>query len=144
MAISTYQVYLMKDDTPLVPIKSFPDLGGAPETLDTTTLSDKMTTSILGIQSLDALTFDANYTPEDYDTLDTQAKSDAAIADDENLPEYAVWFGAGADGKTPDGHNGKFACKGRLAVFVTGGGVNEVVGMSITIAAATPIEKVKE
>lgn len=142
MAISTYQIYLMKDETPLVPIKSFPDLGGSPETLDTTTLSDSMTTSILGIQSLDALTFDANYTPEDYDTLNAQAKADAAIADDESLPEYAVWFGAGEDGKTPDGHNGKFSFKGRLAVHVTGGGVNEVVSMVITIAPATPIEKV--
>ena len=141
MAISTYQVYLMRDEAETVPIKSFPDLGGAPETLDTTTLSDSMTTSILGIQSMDAMTFDANYTPEDYDKLKGYATEDAAVAETDDLPTYAVWLGAGADGKTPDGHNGKFSCKGRLSVHLTGGGVNEVIGMVITIAAATPIEK---
>lgn len=141
MAISSYQIYLMKDGVKLVDIKSFPDLGGAPETLDTTTLSDSMTTSILGIQSLDALTFDANYTPEDYDLLNAQAKLDAAVAEDDELPDYAVWFGAGADAVTPDGHNGKFSFKGRLAVHITGGSVNEVVSMVITIAPATPIAK---
>lgn len=140
MAISTYQVYLMKDETPLIPIKSFGDLGGAPETLETTTLSDPMTTSILGIQSLDAIEFDANYTPEEYSKLKTQAKTDSEIANNDDLPEYAVWFGASSDGVTPDGHNGKFTFKGRLSVRLTGGGVNEVVGMVITIAAATPIE----
>ena len=61
MAISTYQVFLMvkgvSDYDKLVDIKDFPDLGGTPETLDTTTLSDNMTTSIPGIQSLEALTF---------------------------------------------------------------------------------------
>jgi hypothetical protein len=52
MAISTYQVFLMLGEEKLIDIKDFPDLGGAPETLDTTTLSDNMTTSIPGIQSL--------------------------------------------------------------------------------------------
>ena len=40
---------------------------------------------------------------------------------------------------TPTGSEGKFAFTGRLNVYVTGGGVNEVVGMTITIAASTPI-----
>ena len=63
MAISTYQVYLMHkasgtgDYTKLVDIKSFGDLGGSPEQLDTTTLSDKIKTSILGIQELDLMDF---------------------------------------------------------------------------------------
>lgn len=140
MAISTYQVFLMKDETPLVPIKSFGDLGGAPETLETTTLSDPMTTSILGIQSFDAIEFDANYTPEDYTKLKTQADADIGVAENADLPEYAVWFGAASDGTTPDGHNGKFTFKGRLSVHLTGGGVNEVVGMVITIAPAEPIK----
>ena len=61
MAISTYKVFLMKKTEnayeKLVDIKDFPDLGGAPEMLETTTLSDKMQTYIPGIQSLDALAY---------------------------------------------------------------------------------------
>ena len=46
MAISTYKVFLMKKAasggtySKVVDIKDFPDLGGAPEMLETTTLSD--------------------------------------------------------------------------------------------------------
>ena len=69
MAISTYKIFLMMKETStytkLVDIKDFPDLGGAPEMLETTTLSDKMQTYIPGIQSIDALEFTANYTKTD-------------------------------------------------------------------------------
>ena len=73
MAISTYKIFLMKKSSPayekLIDIKDFPDLGGAPEMLETTTLSDNMQTYIPGIQSLDALEFTANYTKEDFTKL---------------------------------------------------------------------------
>lgn len=136
MAISTYKVFLMKKGTSayekLVDIKDFPDLGGAPEMLETTTLSDGAQTFIPGIQSLEALEFTANYDKEDYATL-------AALKDAEN--DYAVWFGGteSAGVVTPDGSEGKFEFKGKLNVFVVGGGVNEVVDMTITIAPSTPI-----
>ena len=70
MAISTYRVFLMHATSgstyeKLLDIKSFPDLGGAPEMLETTTLSDHMQTYISGIQSLDGLEYDANYTLAD-------------------------------------------------------------------------------
>lgn len=136
MAISTYKVFLMMKDTSaykkLVDIKDFPDLGGAPEMLETTTLSDKMQTYIPGIQSLDALEFTANYTKEDFAKL-------KALEGQEK--EFAVWFG-GAESSgtmTPDGSDGKFEFKGQLSVFPVGGGVNEVVDMTITIAPSTPI-----
>lgn len=139
MAISTYKVFLMKradssGDTwgKLVDIKEFPDLGGEPEMLETTTLSDNMQTYIAGIQSLDGLTFTANYDKKDFQTL-------KALEGKEN--DYAVWFGGTGDAGslTPDGSNGKFSFKGQLSVFPVGGGVNEVVDMSITIAPSTPI-----
>ena len=136
MAISTYQVYLMYNATgtgstysKLVDIKSFGDIGGAPEQLDTTTLSDKIKTSILGIQELDLLDFTANYTKEDF------TKVKALEGDD--MP-FAVWFGGTETGE-PDGHNGKFSFNGMLSVFANGGGVNEVVDMTINIAASTEI-----
>lgn len=137
MAISTHKVFLMKKNLPdtwakLVDIKEFPDLGGEPEMLETTTLSDNMQTYIAGIQSLDGLTFTANYDMEDFQTL-------KALEGEEN--DYAVWFGGTGDAGslTPDGSNGKFSFKGQLSVFPVGGGVNEVVDMSITIAPSTPI-----
>ena len=136
MAISTYKVFLMKktSDTwgKLIDIKDFPDLGGSPELLETTTLSDKMQTYIPGIQSLDALEFTANYTKNDYTTL-------KALEGVEN--DYAVWFGGTESSGviTPTGDDGKFSFKGALSVFASGGGVNEVVDMTITIAPSTPI-----
>ena len=137
MAISTYKVFLMKKETDaykkLVDIKDFPDLGGSPEMLETTTLSDKMQTYIPGIQSLDALEFTANYTKADYTSL-------KALEGEEN--EYAVWFGGteSDDTVTPTGSEGKFKFTGALSVYASGGGVNEVVDMTITIAPSTPIE----
>ena len=137
MAISTYKIFLMMKGSgstyeKLVDIKDFPDLGGAPEMLETTTLSDKMQTYIPGIQSIDALEFTANYTKNDFTTL-------KALEGQEK--EFAVWFGASESGSTltPDGSDGKFEFKGQLSVFPVGGGVNEVVGMNITIAPSTPI-----
>lgn len=101
--------------------------------LETTTLSDKMQTYIAGIQSLDSLSFTSNYTAADF----TAIKALEGIEGD-----YAVWFGGIEEGGvlTPDGSAGKFTFKGTLSVFVTGGGVNEVVGMTTTIAPSTPIE----
>ena len=137
MAISTYKIFLMKKgsgDTfeKFLDVKSFPDLGGSPEMLETTTLSDPMQTYIAGIQSLDALEFEANYTKEDY----TKCK-----AEEGKTSSYAVWFGGTSTGNavTPTGEYGTFEFDGMLSAFPTGGGVNEVVGMTVTIAPSTPI-----
>lgn len=136
MAISTYKIFLMQKETDawkkLIDIKEFPDLGGTPEMLETTTLSDKMKTYIPGIQSLEPLEFSSNYTLEEYKKL-------KALEGKEN--DYAVWFGGTEAGDivTPTGSDGKFKFKGQLSVFPVGGGVNEVVNMTITIAPSTPI-----
>ena len=138
MAISTYKVFLMHKAssgdtyTKLIDIKEFPDLGGEPEMLETTTLSDNMQTYIAGIQSMDGLSFSANYDLTDYKKLKAlEGKKES----------YAVWFGGTESSGvvTPDGSNGKFAFDGELSVYPVGGGVNEVVGMNITIAPSTPI-----
>lgn len=138
MAISTYKVFLMKKGTgteyaKLVDIKEFPDLGGDPEMLETTTLSDKMQTFILGIQSNEGLAFTSNYTKTDYSNLKALEGQSAS---------YAVWFGGteAVDGTvTPTGSDGKFSFDGELSVHPVGGGVNEVVDMAITIAPSTVI-----
>lgn len=137
MARSTYKTFLMyaasgDTYTKLIDIKDFPDLGGAPEMLETTTLSDPMQTNIPGIQSLDSLEFTANYTKDDYTTLKALEGQDLKLA---------VWFGGTESGGsvTPTGDEGKFEFTGRLSVYVAGGGVNEVTDMKITIASGTPI-----
>ena len=95
MAISTYKIFLMKKPSEgdtyekLIDIKEFPDLGGAPEMLETTTLSDNMQTYIPGVQSLDALEFTANYTKVDFTKL--KALEGQEI-------DFAVWFGGTGEG----------------------------------------------
>lgn len=137
MAISTYKTFLMtstdgSDWTKLIDIKDYPDLGGEPETLETTTLSDNMQTSILGIQSLDSLSFTANYDLTEFKKLK---------ALEGKTQHYAVWFGGTgeADSLTPTGDQGKYKFQGQLSAYPVGGGVNEVVDMNITIAPSTPI-----
>ena len=141
MAISTYKVFLIKGTTSgssttyekLVDIKDFTDLGGAPEMLETTTLSDRMQTFIMGIEGNEAMNFATNYDKTGY----------AALKALKNKEEgFAVWFGGTENGDgtvTPTGSEGKFSFKGQLSVRVTGGGVNEVRKMGITIAPTSVI-----
>lgn len=143
MAISTYKIFLMKKADAgetwekLIDIKEFPDLGGTPEMLETTTLSDRMQTYIPGIQSLDALEFTSNYTKEDYAKV--KALEGKKI-------KFAVWFGGTEEGNvlTPTGSDGKFSFEGQISAFPVGAGVNEVVDMSISIAPSTPISMDEE
>lgn len=136
MAISSYKTFLMieKDGAfeKLIDIKNFPDLGGAPEMLETTTLSDGMQTYIPGIQSLDGLEFTANYDKADFDKLKAMEGTEY---------KFSVWFGGTVSGSTvtPTGENGKFDFGGQLSVFPVGGDVNAVVEMTISIAPSTPI-----
>ena len=127
MAMSTYGISLQyKKATAyekLVDIKDFPDIGGAPEMLETTTLSDAMQTYIPGIKSSDALEFTANYTKTDYDKI-------VGLADTETT--FAIYLGS-------DTTDAKFYFKGYASVRINGGGVNEVVGMTISIAPSTAI-----
>ena len=116
MAISSYKTFLMKKGSSgstyekLVDIKEFPDLGGDP-------LSDPMQINIMGIQKVDALTFTANYSSEDFATLDALKGQEL---------DLAVWFGGTeSDGTlTPSGDKGKFNFKGQLSVYVKGAGVD--------------------
>lgn len=139
MARSTYKTFLMHkasasaDWTKLIDIKEFPDLGGDPEQIETTTLSDFQQTYIPGIQSLDGLSFTSNYTLDEFKKLKALEEKDL---------DLAIWFGGTGEGTTlvPTGSDGKFKFTGRLVVYVNGGGVNEVVNMTISVSPSTPIE----
>ena len=136
MATSTYKTFLMKksgsDWSKLIDVKTFPDLGSAPEMLETTTLSDGMKTFILGIQNNEGLSFTANYDKTGYEALKALVGT---------TTDYAVWFGATVSSGvvTPTGSEGKFAFSGQLDVYVNGKGTNEVREMTITIAPSTVI-----
>jgi hypothetical protein len=126
MAISTYGVTLKWGASSasldkVIDIKNFPDLGGAPELIETTTLSDSAQTYIQGIQSMDAMEFRANYTKEDFEAVEADANTSLY---------YALEFGE-------DGSEGVFEWQGEHTVWVTGADVNGVVEMVISIAPST-------
>ena len=131
---STYKTYLMaKTGSPsayaqLCNINNYSDVGGAPETIDMTSLSDPIKVSINGIQGQDAMTFEVNYNPTVY--------SNIKAYQDEKAHDFALYFGATISGSTvtPDGSDGKFEFSGTLSVWVNGGNVNEGRKMTISIA----------
>lgn len=136
MATSSYKTFLMHKVSSayekLVDIKDFPDLGGSPEMLETTTLSDSMQTYVEGIQSQDALEFTINYDLATYEKI---------VAMKGKETEFSVWFGGTetAGELTPTGDEGKFDFKGYISIRVTGKGVNEVKEATLSIAPSTPI-----
>jgi hypothetical protein len=129
MAISTYGVTLKWGTSAAslakeIDIKDFPDLGGAPEMLETTTLSDAAQTFILGIQSSSAMEFTANYTKADFKKVEEDANTDLY---------YALEFGT-------SGSEGVFKWQGQHSVYVVGAGVNAVTEMKIVVAPSTKPE----
>lgn len=125
MAISTYPITLKAGGTKLCEIKDFPDLGGAPELLEKTTLSDSSRTYIAGIKDQQALEFTANYSAADYAAVNAKSATTA----------FTLEFGV-------DGESGKFSFSGTASAFVIGAGVNAVVEMRIVIIPSTPITKI--
>lgn len=110
------------------PIKDYPDLGGSPELLETTTCTDDQDTHINGIQNLDALSFTLNYALGTYRSVVTWKDE--------------LWWEVRMEAST--GSNsfetiGSFYFKGSPSIYVSGKGVNEVREMVITIASTTPI-----
>ena len=141
-AISTYKTFLMYKAsssattyTQLVEIKEFPDLLAAPEPLDKTTLAEGMRTYINGIRDTGgSLQFTANYNLADFATLDAMVDTEYSLS---------VWFGGTESGGTvtPTGSDGKFDFTGYVVPGVAGGGVNEVVNMTVNVFPTSVIEQ---
>lgn len=147
-ASSSYGTYLMikatYDDskktwtagstyTKLVDIKDYPDLGGEPEVIETTTLSDKQQTNILGVEAMDTLAFTANYDKESMTKLDALENGEW---------DLAVWFTTKGLSEVPtveDADEGAFNFKGQVRAYPLGKGVNEVREIQISISNSTPI-----
>jgi len=111
--------------TQLCKIKTYPDLGGAPDTIETTDLEDTMQTFVAGVQSLDQMEFTANYTPTDYDAVKTTERT---------AGYYQLSFG-------DSGSQGVFTWQGEHVVYVNGGDVNGVREMTIVITPSSEITK---
>jgi len=125
MAINTYGVFLKWGESAeavekVVDIKDFPDLMGAPETLETTTLSDAAQTFINGIRSSESMAFTCNYTKADFTAVNTDA---------EKPLHYSLEFSDGS----------KFTWEGQHSCSITGKGVNEVIEFVINVTASTPV-----
>lgn len=111
--------------TKLCAIKDYPDLGGEPEMIEVTDLDDDTQRFILGVQSIGAMAFTANYVEDSFE----------AITATERTPGfYELEFGE-------DGADGVFTWQGQHVVYVTGGGVNSPREMRIVIAPTTKVTK---
>lgn len=111
----------------LVPIKDYPDLGGAPDTIEDTDLSQTRTrTYIRGLQDSDNLEFTVNYNGMGEGT-NWQAAKVAAEAGEQN---YALWFGSNG---AIDDSKGAFYFPGELDAWLLGKGVNEAKEFVISI-----------
>lgn len=125
MAISSYNTILKWGSSAnsvakVVDIKSFPDLIGDPNNLETTTLSDNAQTFIPGIRQSDTLQFICNFDKTVY----------ASCASTENT---ALHF----ELDLQDGS--KFTWEGQYTLGVPGKGVDEVMEFTINILASTPV-----
>lgn len=110
--------------TQLCKIKSYPQLGGEPEQIETTDLEDTSQTFVPGVQAVEAMAYTANYTKEAYEKVKAEEGK-------ENI--YELNFGA-------EGVDGAFSWKGQHTVFVNEGEVNGVREMTISVTPSTEIK----
>ena len=131
MAISTIGVTLEYKTTSggtfakLCDIKSFPNIGGAAEMIETTTLSNSKQTFIKGVQAQDQMEFVANYDSDIFDTI--EAFGDTEIYWQLMIGDLGV--------------NGIFQWQGAASVYIPGAGVNAVTDMNIVINPSTEVTK---
>jgi len=107
--------------TELCKIKSFPQLGGEREQIEVTDLCDTAQTFVPGVQSVESMTFTANYLISTYTSLKTNALTDGY---------FELDFGAAG---------GKATWEGQYDVYVNEGGVNDAVEMTIVVYPSTVI-----
>ena len=97
-----------------VTIKSFPDMGSAPNMIECTTLSDGVQKFVEVVKPMAAMEFTANYDKTVYENLKNKEGMEMT---------YQLCFG----------DNGTFQWTGTHAVIVSAGGINAVVDMKISV-----------
>ena len=130
-ALST-QFVKLKIDNVVYCIKSFPDIDphGNPDQIETTDLCDEFHTYMDGLKNFaDDLEFTANYDEAKFDTLNsigTTHKAVDILLCNSNIDET--------------GANGKFSMtEAEIAVRLNGGGVGDVLEMTIVIKPKSAI-----
>lgn len=109
--------------TKVTPIKTYPQIYGQSEFLETTDMEDTMQTFVLGVQNVEQMVFTMNYDKTAFETLQGNSNTD-------NF--YQLEFGnAGADGI--------FSWKGQHSIFINDGAVNGIREMTLTVAPSTAI-----
>ena len=105
-------------------IKSYPALGGQRDQTETTDLEDDVQTFIPGVQSMDAMSFTANYMLDAYNAVKTKAMKEL---------HYRLKMGE-------NGKDGVATWDGQHDVYVNEGEVNGVREMTITCYPSSKIE----
>ncbi len=145
MAQTTIGTFLMYRETEedewekLTDIKDYPDLGGAPERIQSTTLSNRQHTYENGVQDVAERQFTANYNSDEYAALEAMMMSGKEY-------EFGVWFDLSpklnaATGKLEPNEPtcDKFTFKGKVNVYPSGGGVNAIRDTLISLSSSTDI-----
>lgn len=109
--------------TELSKIKTFPALGGTPEQIDVTDMTDEISAFVLGVQQLDVLEFECNYSPAVFQSVQEQASKDL---------HYRIKLGK-------EGALGSATWQGQHTVRITEGEVNGSIGMTISCSATSKI-----
>lgn len=136
MAISSYNVVLKNSNTAigtyeeLVAVKDFPDLGSAPDTIEVTTLRDKMKRYIQGLQETGSFEFTYNYTKADFKKVKD--------LDDNKKHFFELDFGNDSIGS-----EGSFYFSGQVSTYVSGAGTGAVVEAKIIITCDSEVEVTK-
>ena len=106
----------------LIPIKEYPDMGGSPELLETTDLTDEAQTHVLGVQSNPGLEFTANYTQDSFLAVVEKARAD-------------YWYMV----EKKSGEEGMFVFSGQHETWLAGAGVNAVPECKIMVAPSSKV-----
>ena len=105
----------------LCKIKSYPQLNGEREQIETTDLTDTSQTFVPGVQSVESMQFNANFTLTAYQSLKTNALTDGFFELD--------FASAGA----------KATWEGQYDVYLQEGEVNGLVEMTIVVYPSTVV-----
>lgn len=105
----------------LCKIKSYPQLNGEREQIESTDLTDTSQTFVPGVQSVESMQFNANFTLATYQSLKTNALTDGFFELD--------FASAGA----------KATWEGQYDVYVQEGEVNGLVEMTIVVYPSTVV-----
>lgn len=116
--------------TKIAGLQSFPDIGGAPDQIDITTLDDAMMHYMNGLKDAGSMEFTFLFDKENKSTSNYQV-----LCGLEDAGTAVSW-----EVKLPSGT--KFHWDGEVAVTLSGAGVNEALHFTANIGIATDIERV--